>query len=478
MVPMLPAELIKHILELLYEDLRSPGRSVPTPFDLWADVRIIHLFHPLLSVSKTFYALALPIAVRHLFLTPDTAVRACDKLDQALEQLSRRGMGWAVRSICLPFDLDAEQAERSLKALPCLRALHSFQLVKNPSALPQSLTTLVLNTTETLDASELGALALATPGLTSLTLSGHDGSGSLLPLHFEESQSVARPDWRLQHLALHYLSGSEEQVLTLITSTATTLETLAFTVPEFGGWETPIFPDSVLDLLDRPLPALRSLNLGELHPLSHASTLLDRSLLPSLEYLTLPIGRNSIHQILTLSLTLIGVSFIAVDHLRLKASSPRAIDTLKTFIKGRPELRLLSVDCSFGAKADSGWYEDLQAECEALDITFASSSMGLAEEEIWTEEEYSGESETEMEIIKRKKREDRAIPFDFDAEDDEIWAPKWSEAKRKEMGFGEDRLASHISGVELIFPVNAQMMELFASLSRWVGFRFRLGRQR
>jgi hypothetical protein len=139
---------------------------------------------------------------------------------------------------------------------------------------------------------------------------------------------------------------------------------------------------------------------------------------------------------LTLSPTLIGVSFVAVERLKLKPPSSRAVDTLRTFIKGRPALKLLSIDCDNTARVESGWHEDFQTECDALDITFASDLLPVAEDEMWTEEEYSGESETEQEIKKRRKREDGALSFDYDAEDDEMWAPKWSERKRKEMGYG------------------------------------------
>jgi len=61
MAPTLPTELIKHILELLYGDTRSSGH-LTTSFDTWDGERVAYVFRPLLSVSKTFYALALPIA--------------------------------------------------------------------------------------------------------------------------------------------------------------------------------------------------------------------------------------------------------------------------------------------------------------------------------------------------------------------------------------------------------------------------------
>lgn len=57
---------------------------------------------------------------------------------------------------------------------------------------------------------------------------------------------------------------------------------------------------------------------------------------------------------------------------------------------------------------------------EALDITFATNSLAANMPEMWTEEEYSGQGETQREISKRRKREDRALPFDYDAEDDEM----------------------------------------------------------
>lgn len=431
MAPTLPSELIKHILELLYEDLRSPD-YLATPFNTRDGEKLACFFHPILLVSKTFYALALPIAIRHLFRST-VVERATDKLHQALGHIFKRSVGQSVKSICLPVRFQADY----LTALPLLRTLHSFHLIKKALLIPSSLTTLVLQVGETLNAAELRALALASPNLTALSLSGHDNCSSLLPLHFEESPDVVIPKWSLKHLALHYLTGSKQQVLALITSSAATLESLTFTLPNSGIWVNPnIRPRSVLDRLDRPLSALRRLDLGELHPPSRGSTFLDRPLLPSLEYLTLPISRRSIHQILTLSLTLIGLSLIAVD-LKLKTSSPRALDTLKAFIKGRPALRLLSIDCDDTARVDEDWYDDLRVECDALDITFASSSLAETEAEMWTEEEDSGESETEEEIQLRREREEEALPFDFDAEDGEEWAHLWSEEKRQAMGLGK-----------------------------------------
>ncbi|ORY89652.1 hypothetical protein BCR35DRAFT_300057 [Leucosporidium creatinivorum] len=398
--------------------------------------KLAFVFRPVLLVSKTFYALALPIAARHLFPSaPDDYATAT--LFEACNHVTRHGLQNAVETAWLPTGTQTWDQQCYFEAFPRLRTLQALEFIINPVELLGALTTRVLQSGGTFKSTKLKALALAAPHLTALSLSGDDRTGKKLPLCLEASTEVIIPNWRLQHLAFHYLEGSKEQALAFITSSSATLQTLKFTLPDTGRWsEPPIWPSPVLNDLDRPLPLLRHLDLGELHPPSRASTFLDRSLLPNLEYLTLPICRRSIRQILSLPLTLIAASLIAVD-IKLKASSPLGVDTLKSFIKGRPALKLLSVDCNSTStsKIDPNWHAELRAECDALDITFASRSLSSTEAEVWTEEEYGGESETEEEIGERRTQEDEALPLDFDAEDDKMWASWWSEEKKEEMGY-------------------------------------------
>jgi hypothetical protein len=115
--------------------------------------------------------------VRHLFPSQVTE-GLVDPLLKIVESLYGRGLGSAVRSLCLPQGLPADQEERYFTALPRLRALYSYDHIKSVHHVPNSLTALVLQAGETFAAADLRVLAAATPNLSTLSLSGHDKRGS------------------------------------------------------------------------------------------------------------------------------------------------------------------------------------------------------------------------------------------------------------------------------------------------------------
>ncbi|ORY89657.1 hypothetical protein BCR35DRAFT_350109, partial [Leucosporidium creatinivorum] len=348
MAPTLPTELIKHILELLYDNVRTPRYNPTTPFDEIEGEKLAFAFRPCFLVSKTFYALALPIAARHL-LPPfgaQGALEASDKLEQARLHLLNQGLGQAVESIHVPAGLTRHREQDVFLAFPRLRTLYSFGIVQNLHLLPKTLTILTLEAKASLDSGHWAHLGEAAPHLTSLSLKGKSRySGDHGPLHLYASPKPVDPGWRLKHLALNHLSGSEEQALAFITASASTLESLSFDCHHPMHFST-IHPGSVLSNVTTPLPLLRRLCLGRVGDpfiLPPACSVLDRTLLPNLEELQLYVRRSSIHQLLTISPTIVTVLLTSSE----EATSPIALDILKTFVAGHSGLRLLSLDCAF-----------------------------------------------------------------------------------------------------------------------------------
>lgn len=98
MLPTLPTELVKHVLEALYDELRGEDDAT-TPVGAY---HVNLVFTHLSLVSKTLRALCLPIAFRHIFVRPshpygpfdaDIPLRARFEPDtRTLEALDTLGM--------------------------------------------------------------------------------------------------------------------------------------------------------------------------------------------------------------------------------------------------------------------------------------------------------------------------------------------------------------------------------------------------
>lgn len=431
-------ELIKHILELLYEDMRSPSPRLAPLFDKLEGETLAYVFRPFFLVSKTFYAFALPIAARHFcpWAQQHEATRTLQILQQARSHFEEQGVPWAVESLLLPEGLLDDEEQAFFRSFPRLRTLRSFShTFSSPNSLPCSLTTLIIESGGTLSSADLTKLTSATPHFTALSLEGAYKDGDYIPLYLlEPSSSIALPPWRLQPLALAGVVGSKKQALALVTSSSATLRSLKLHWPWVRRWVTEYTAvNKFLERLHTPLPALRHLDLGE------AGSILplpDRAFFPIIEELHIPVRRNTLQHVVHLSLTLRRVSFLAYG-LQLGATSSRAVETLKTFVSGRPALQCLLDDCEAQLENQPLWYADLQAKCEARGILFAGNSLGVAGEEdsVWVDREQQ-DTEMEEEADRNEEFEEDLDAFDFDAEDGEEWAHLWSEEKRQAMGLG------------------------------------------
>ncbi|ORY89634.1 hypothetical protein BCR35DRAFT_350090 [Leucosporidium creatinivorum] len=428
MASSLPTELIKHILELLYEDVRSYEPYNPdSPFGKMDGEHVAFIFYPFLFVSKIFFALSLPILARHLFRTSTdlVAISNSDRLLASVASLDARGLKSVIKSLTLPPNLSATEAAAVLRGCTRLNTLHLFDFDPIVHVTPSSITTLLLTTNTQSGLADLPSLARAFPRLASLWLEGSSRDDTGGPIILKIPTASAAPGWCLRDLVIRDFVGAEDELVAFLEQLAPTLETLSLIndtdqLDKFEHLEIVI--GSVVDRLTAPFPRLRGLRFGELTWLSCDSVFFNRRHLPLIAEIALTLDDNSLPILLELPPSL-SHALLAFAEIELGANSPE-MDILLKFVEAQSHLQLLSIDITpWNVECSDDWSERLQELCAERGVMFGCNK--------WDRKDNSGAEDYLSELSDSDK------PFDFDAEDGEEWAHLWSEEKRQVMGLGK-----------------------------------------
>ncbi|ORY85345.1 hypothetical protein BCR35DRAFT_302814 [Leucosporidium creatinivorum] len=431
MAPTLPAELIKHILELVYEDVRPVHRSpLLDPWSFGFDGAFLFTFRPILLVSKAFHALALPFLVRDLatYMVPSTQ-------SKAFNFIQKHSLGSHVQILLgNQGDLTSEQKVNLFRACPNVRTLYLLSPLPLDLQVPSTITTLHLRGFPYFDRYAAFTLADSLPQLKRLAL-------------FELKNVVTHPFplsscWRLEELAIQTVPPEmEAQVLAWIADSSSSLRVFSLTTPSFyksasTHQKDTLSPSALIPELSSVLPSLRWLHLGAEGSLPVGCEILGEETLPSWEVLEIAVDEDSVDQLLDLSSTIRRVVLTITSENFEFTRTSTVVRTLKAFVKTHPRLELFSIDLGDDTSPEDGWADGLTEECKKRGVVFACNDSAVWDAE--GAQEFKAESTSTDDSDSDAHSTGTEEGFDYDAEDDAVWANLWSEEKRLAMGLASD----------------------------------------
>lgn len=443
-LPTLPTEMVKHTLELLYEDVRALEPYSPhPPFGLFDGEHVAFVFKPLFLVSKIFYALSLPIAVRHLLNTARPTPTKEHALDvkHVVKLLKRRSAGQAVQSLALNPSTVSESRQLALVGVCTrLRKIHLFNQL-DFSLLPATIDTLILQARGTLGATALSAMSKALPNLKHLALEGgwKQKMRRRLELVVERGRPPVFGHWKLASLSLRCLAGSQAQLLVLIIEAAPTLTTLFVrdikTLPITDTFPPPRIDYTLLSAIPCSLPVLKTLRsfVGS-HP-SPGVQVVSHSSAPFLEVVEISLSDRTIPLLLDVSPTL-KRALLFLDRADFGAGT-NATATLMSFVQTHPALELLSLELGDFIGVDERDYcAELVELCAERGVELVGAGLPTRNLVPPPAEESAG-SDVDASSAGSDAECRLGSDADFDAEEDLLWSRHWTQKKREAMGLSE-----------------------------------------